>query len=313
MLQVEIRGPESFRKDACSYPNFLVVGMHIVQLTPHTGFSSNNVDIFECRLNAIYLSPSDVGQVISSIVTSKANVKIGLVVIWQDHLIGSTCENIKILVLTPPLNNVIILNRQVNKLVGPVDSLFGGNSSPYLFLFLPVHYFKCLVRWHIIVLHPLFDGRFAIPAFQFNLISTKMNVRILKGLISIFHHLFDQVISFVKSWIKLPIILIITFYHCLLILITSTPTLSVAGGINFNNYSYSSIFCKLYDLLDFRRGVSSSNFTWVAQFRNWRDFKGERIWVNDVPMKDVHFVEHKAGNSFFDGWNWKKMSGSVDH
>ena len=74
------------------------MSMNIVQFTPHASLSTNNVDIFEYRLNAIHLSPSDVGQVVSSIVTSKTNVKIGLVIIWKDNLIWSTCKNIKIFI-----------------------------------------------------------------------------------------------------------------------------------------------------------------------------------------------------------------------
>jgi hypothetical protein len=41
--------------------------------------------------------------------------------------------------------------------------------------------------------------------------------------------------------------------------------------------------------------------------------EGEGVFINNVPMQDIHFVVHKSINGFVDEPNWKIVPRTVNH
>ena len=68
----------------------MVIGVDVGQLSPHAGLSAYDVDPLVTGCETVELSPGDVGTVIHSVSVAKTHVEIGLVVVGQDDLVGSS-------------------------------------------------------------------------------------------------------------------------------------------------------------------------------------------------------------------------------
>jgi len=95
----------------------------VAQLTPHASLTSDNVDPIEPRLEFVGISPFDVSPIVTSSPRSITKIKIGLVVVGKDDLVGSVDQIFQIFGQSPPVNHIICLNRKVYLLIRPVDHL----------------------------------------------------------------------------------------------------------------------------------------------------------------------------------------------
>jgi len=102
--------PETLCEDTGSVPYFLLVGALVTEFSPHTNFTSNDVDPCKLWFKFVDVSPFDVSQVGASIPWSKTNIKIGLIIVGENNFIGSVDQIFQIFGLSPPLNYIIVFD-----------------------------------------------------------------------------------------------------------------------------------------------------------------------------------------------------------
>jgi hypothetical protein len=166
---------------------------------------------------------------------------------------------------------------------------------------------------NVIGFHPISDALSLSPTVLYDLVSTEVNILILKSVIDVAHHILDHFPSKIKSGIELAHIDAVTGQSNLLQLLASAPRLSMGRRIYFRNHTDTPNPGILDDLLNIGFREDSSNASEVTKLRHFRHLHGERILVNDVPMQNIEFRVKHMVKSLDDFRNRQVMSGGVDH
>jgi hypothetical protein len=123
--------PKPFCQDTGSNPNLLLMGVAIAELAPHAGLSTDHLHTRHPRLELVYVPPLAVAPVSHAVAVAKALVNVDDVLGREDDFVGLAGQSVDIGTLAPPLQHVIVLKWQIQILISPVYSLFGGsNLSP---------------------------------------------------------------------------------------------------------------------------------------------------------------------------------------
>lgn len=139
-----------------------------------------------------------------------------------------------------------------------------------------------------------------------------MNVRVIEELIGFVENWADYVVCEIDGGIELTFILVIALDYDIFVFFASAPSISMSRRVKFNNDSDSSengVGNELWDLV-FR--VGAWQFSVLAEFRNAFNFVGEAILINDVPMKNVHFVIEHGIDLFLDWSDGQEVAWRVD-
>jgi hypothetical protein len=92
-----------------------------------------------------------------------------------------------------------------------------------LFLLLSVEYLKLCIVSYVILLHPLRDARFEIPANTQGLIASKVDIAIRECSIDILHDLVDEIISGFECWVELASVDKVASDDILVVFLAATP------------------------------------------------------------------------------------------
>lgn len=144
---------------------------------------------------------------------------------------------------TPPLNHVITFERKVNLFIGPINCLFSlCYFPPYFLLLLTIVNFQSFIIGKIQLLHSGFNLRSIVPTFHRNFIASEMNIIVRKSWVNVFHDFFNNIISFIQSWIELSIVFCVAVNDDIFKIFASSPSLSMGRSINFWDESDSTSF-----------------------------------------------------------------------
>ena len=131
--------PESLAQDAGPDPNLLVLGVVVVEFTPHTSLAADHVHSLYVRVERVYLPPGDVGAIGEELSVANSNIQIKQVVHRQNHLVLPPFQGIHVLASSPPLDHIVALHWQIDMFVRPVYGfLLGSYFPPNFLLSLPV-------------------------------------------------------------------------------------------------------------------------------------------------------------------------------
>lgn len=186
--------PETLADDASALEDLLLEGAGSSNFVPHAGGSTDNVDVGDSWLEGVGMAPVLVVAVCPAIVITKSDIQVSEVIVGQDNLVLSACQFIDVCTDTPPMDDIIILNGQVNIFIGPVDHLLGGgNGAPELFLFLAEVNRERLEITDVVDFHPIHDVLPITPAAIYYLVTTEVRVAIHKGRIDVFQDFSDNI------------------------------------------------------------------------------------------------------------------------
>jgi hypothetical protein len=117
--------PQSLTQHACLEEHLLVERVFGTQLVPHTGLTSDDVGVRDHRIISVHFSPGLERPISISIEIVKPDIKIHLVIVRQYDLILPARQRSLIRTSPPPMDNIIILNRQIDFFVCPIYRLLG--------------------------------------------------------------------------------------------------------------------------------------------------------------------------------------------
>ena len=128
-------------------------------------------------------------------------------------------------------------------------------------------------------------------------------------------NLFDQLVSPFKSDIKRSHEASSKSASKIFIFRCQSPTGCMTRSIKFRDNSNSSSHGILNNLSDLLSGIGFFRRKGgvLRQFRMGIQDQRERILVNKMPMKSVHFVVHHGVNGFIYQFDGKEMPGTIDH
>lgn len=131
VASINIGIPQFFPKNSCSGPNFLILDLPIAQLSPHAGFTPNNIDPRHNKIVVIQLPPMYKIAIAKPIIAPEAKIKICPIIIGQYDRIFPACQFANSPRGPPPLNNIILINWHIDIFIGPIDNFLSfGNLTP---------------------------------------------------------------------------------------------------------------------------------------------------------------------------------------
>jgi hypothetical protein len=87
----------------------------------------------------------------------------------------------------------------------------------------------------------------------------------------------------------------------------------VSWSVDFGHDSHSPRFGIRDDGLEIVLRVDSSYTAGLTELRDCGDVHGERIFISDMPMKDVEFGVHHHIDGSLNGWDGEKVTGCINH
>ena len=138
-----------------------------------------------------------------------------------------TSNLIDISSVTPPLDDIIVLIREIHILIGPIDRLLrlGYLLPPHLLLPLPKNHRQLLRIGNVVFSHILTDLLVIIPAVIVYLISTKVRIFIAECFIHVSIHVLEDLPSQRYRGIELPLTSVTTEKCYLFIFLAPPPRL----------------------------------------------------------------------------------------
>ena len=145
-------------------------------------------------LEAVGLTPVGKVSIVHSIHVVEAEIKIYLVFVGKDDWVVSAQDLTYIGTDPPPLDGVILLHRQIDLFISPVDHFLWAHITPNLLLLLPIDQGEIFEISDITFSHPVSYALLGCPALMHSLISSQMDVFIIESLIDEIHHFLHYLI-----------------------------------------------------------------------------------------------------------------------
>jgi hypothetical protein len=165
------------------------------QLVPHANFPSYDVNVGYPWFILIHGPPILVNPIVVSVEVVEPNVEVHFVIIGQNNLIFPTLQPILIQARPPPMDNILILQRQIYLLICPVDDFLLRTN------FLPEHrlLFPSVIDRQIVVCrdtvchHVVLYVLLLAPAVVHHLVPSEMDVLVVEGCVDVGEDLLDDV------------------------------------------------------------------------------------------------------------------------
>lgn len=307
--------PESLCEHAGALDYFLVEGVFVSEFVPHAGLPANNVDAGDAGLVGVHLAPVLVYAVDVAIHIVEADVEVGEVVVAEDDLVLAADHAVDVGADSPPVYHVIVLQRQVDILVGPVDHLLAARDvPPHLLLLLAIVHSQGGVVRDVVGGHPVQDALPLPPALEGHLVASEVHVLLVfEGGVHVLHHLGHHLPGERDGRVELAHVESVAVEGDLRVLLAPAPGLSVRWGVDLGDHADSPEPGVVDDCLDISCGEEAADAAVLAELGHGWHLHGEGILVNNVPVQHVQLgVEHRV-DCPQDGLQREVVPRGVDH